>query len=116
MMGRSRLALLAFWVASGLLSAAPARAEEKSQDAYDAIYLSGTRVGYMKTQVEKVADRGTDYFRIQVETNLSLKRDRDTVTIQIRYGTIETLDGQVLRLDTRTLASQQEIRVHGDAV
>ena len=33
------------------------------------------------------------------------------------YGTIETLDGQVLRLDTRTQAGEgQDLRVHGDVI
>ena len=38
------------------------------------------------------------------------------MTMKMMYGTIETPDGEVLRLDTRTLASENEIRVHGDAI
>ena len=34
----------------------------------------------------------------------------------MQYGTIETPDGSVLRLDTRTLASDQEMRTFGDVV
>ena len=45
-----------------------------------------------------------------------LQAGNDSSTIEVQYGTIETPDGQVLRLDTRTLASQQVIRVHGDVI
>jgi transglutaminase-like putative cysteine protease len=34
--------------------------------------------------------------------------------MELRYGTIESPQGSVLRLDTRTLASEKEIRVYGD--
>ena len=47
---------------------------------------------------------------------LSFKRLNDRVRIEMRYGTIETPDGSVLRLDTRTLASDQELRTFGDVI
>ena len=36
--------------------------------------------------------------------------------MKMLYGTIETPEGEVLRLDTRTLTSDNEIRVYGDAI
>ena len=36
--------------------------------------------------------------------------------MEMEYGTIETPEGEVLRLDTRTYVSRQMIRVHGDVI
>ena len=36
--------------------------------------------------------------------------------MEMLYGTIETPDGSILRIDTRVLASRQEMRSHGDVV
>ena len=53
--------------------------------------------------------------RIDIEQRL--KRDKDISVVKLEYGTIETLDGQVLRLDTRTLAGDaKDIRAHGDVI
>ena len=66
--------------------------------------------------VEKVTDRGKEYQRVRLDIELQPQLgDKDQSDIKLMYGTIETLDGQVLRLDTRTEAGRlQDIRVHGD--
>jgi hypothetical protein len=95
----------------------PARAG--AQESWDAIYLAGTKIGHVHTFVEPVKDRrsGRDYLRVRIDIEESLKRDKDTVVIRLKYGTIEKSDGQVLRLDTRTQAGPgQDLRVRGDAV
>src|SRR3954447_7954835 len=96
----------------GLLAAAPARA----QDAWDAIFLKGNKIGYVHTFIEKVSEKGRELYRVRVDTVFSFRRLDDTVVMKLLYGTIETPDGEVLRLDTRTLVSDNELRVHGDAV
>ena len=103
------LVLLTLLITTGVR---PARAQE----SWDAVYLAGAKVGYIHTFVEPVKDQGRDLVRVRVDMKLTLKRLDDTVTMELRYGTIETPDGSVLRLDTRTLASTQEIRAHGDVV
>src|SRR3954452_10286200 len=97
------LALAGLWV--------PAAA---AQESWDAVYLSGAKVGYIHTFIEPVKDRGRDLLRVRVDTSLTFKRLNDKITMELRYGTIETPQGAVLRLDTRTLASEKEIRVYGD--
>lgn len=94
----------------GLSGAAPAT------DSWDAVYVAGSKVGHVHTFIEPVKDRGRDYLRVRFDMSLKFKRLDDTVNIRMQYGTIETQDGEVIRLDTRTLASDQEMRVHGDAV
>jgi transglutaminase-like putative cysteine protease len=89
----------------------------RAQDSWDAVYLGGAKVGHMHTYVEKVADpqSGKDYRRVRLDVEMRLKRGDDESFVKLMYGTIETLDGQVLRLDTRTQSGEsQDIRVRGD--
>ena len=86
-------------------------------ESWDAVYLGGSKIGHMHVYVEKVTDRGKVYQRVRLDIELSLKRQKDESLVKLMYGTIETLDGEVLRLDTRTQSGEtQDIRVHGDVI
>ena len=90
-------------------------ADALAQESWDAVYLGGSKIGHMHTYVEKVTDRGKDYNRVRLDIEMHLQRGEDQSDIKLQYGTIESLDGQVLRLDTRTQAGgRQDIRVRGD--
>jgi hypothetical protein len=90
---------------------------ENKQESWDAIYLSGAKIGYVHTFVEKVHYKSKQYNRVRIHIEQRLKRDRDISVVNLEYGTIETLDGEVLRLDTRTLAGDgKDIRAHGDVI
>ena len=110
-----RLSTLAV-IGLAMLGFGPARADEEPRESWDAVYIKGKRVGYFHTQVFPVKDRGRDLFRVQIDMSLTFARNGDPVTIETLYGTIETLEGAVLRLDSRTLASKQEMRIFGDVV
>jgi hypothetical protein len=88
----------------------------RAQDAWDAIFLAGNKIGHIHTFIEKVSEKGRPLNRVRVDTVLNFRRGDDVVTQKMTYGTIETPDGEVLRLDTRTLTSDNEIRVYGDAI
>src|SRR5262249_52486169 len=66
--------------------------------------------------VEKVQNRGRDYLRVRIDSEQRFKRDKDVTVTRLTYGTIETLDGQVLRLDTLTSIGEQKLRGHGDVI
>ncbi len=88
-----------------------------AQESWDAIYIGADKVGHTHIRVATVKDgRGRDLQRVQVNTVLSFRRGRDRVNMELRYGTIETSDGGVLRLDTRTLAGKEELRTSGDVL
>ena len=87
-----------------------------AQESWDAIYLAGTHVGFVHTSVEKVRAEGKDYLRVRIDQEQSIRRGRDVAVTRLTYGTIETLDGQVLRLDTFTDLGAQRIRARGDVV
>jgi transglutaminase-like putative cysteine protease len=61
-------------------------------------------------------EKGRELYRVRVDTVFSFRRLDDTVVMKMVYGTIETPEGEVLRLDTRTLTSDNEIRTYGDVV
>ena len=114
---RQSVRFSAFAVLGLLLSGVDtARAADETRESWDAVYMKGKRVGYFHTQVIPVKDRGRDLFRVQIDMSLSFARNGDPVTIETLYGTIETPEGAVLRLDSRTLASKQEMRIFGDVV
>ena len=99
-------------LAAGLLANTPVRAQE----SWDAVFLKGNKIGYVHTFVEKVSEKDRELYRVRVDQVFTFRRLDDTVTMKMMYGTIETPEGEVLRLDTRTLASDEEMRVHGDAI
>ncbi len=101
---------------SSLVTVLGAFAQEAAQslESWDAIFISGKRVGAVHTKVTPLEEKGKKYFRVEVTTNLSFKRLNDTVTMRQRFGTIETTEGEVLRLDTRTNSGGGEIRTFGD--
>src|SRR4051812_18435003 len=91
-------------------------AEARAQESWDGVYIAGSKVGFIHTYVTPVKDKGRDLLRVRVDMEYHLKRLNDRVTIKTQYGTIEAQDGSVLRLDTRTLAAQTEMRTHGDVI
>jgi hypothetical protein len=112
---RPRWALAGTFLA--ILLSCIASASARAQDSWDAIYLGGAKIGHIHTWVEKVSDRGRDFNRVRIDIEQRLKRRDDETVIRLMYGTIETLEGEVLKLDTRTQAGEtQDIRVHGDVI
>ncbi len=116
--GNGRLGLWATVFLAAVSSPIPTRAAEGVRESWDAVYFGNSRAGYIHTTVTPVKDPKTnrDLVRVQVETSLLFKRDKDSASIELLYGTIETPEGSVLRLDSRTLASRQEMRTFGDVV
>ena len=123
-MDRPAIGRLGAFCASGLLalaspSTAQVQSQGKPQESWDALYLGKTKVGHVHTKVERLADPTTkrELLRVQVDTRMTLKRQNDRTTQKIRYGTVETPDGQVLRLDIRIGTDAEELmRTSGDAI
>jgi transglutaminase-like putative cysteine protease len=106
-----------FWgVPAAVLALVVLGGAAPTTDSWDAVYLAGSKVGHTHTYVEAVKNQGRDLVRVRFDMKLSYKRLGDTVSIGLEYGTIETPDGEVLRLDTLTRASKQVMRSHGDVV
>ena len=94
---------------------AVAQSDQPVREAWDAIYVGDTKVGSMHLWIKPVKDsRGRELMNVRVDYDISFQRGKDTAQIKLLYGTIETPEGQVLRLDTRTQASGEDIRTYGD--
>ena len=102
------------WLTSALTLVACSSA--RAQESWDAIYLAGSKIGYVHIYVEAVSNRGRQYKRVRVDTEQKLKRNNDVTVTRLSYGTIETPAGQVLRLDTLTWTGEQKLRAHGDVI
>lgn len=89
-----------------------------TSESWDAVYIAGSKVGHIHTYIEPVKDKekNRDLVRVRVDLDLNFRRLEDQVALQMEYGTIETPDGSVLRLDTRIHAARQVMRVHGDVI
>ena len=106
-----RATLLALIGLAAIPHLAPAQGESES---WDAIFIGNNKVGYVHTQVIPKTAENRPLLNVLVDTNISVRRGADANVMTLRYGTIETLDGEVYRLDTRTKASNSEIRAYGD--
>lgn len=98
-----------------LLAARPAAAPADTE-AWDAVFVGDSKVGYFHLWIKPVRDaQGRELVNVRIDAKLTFQRGRDTATVEFLYGTIETKDGEVLRLDTRQRTSGQDIRAFGDA-
>src|SRR5260370_24291845 len=88
----------------------------ENHDSWDAVYLAGSKVGYIHTYIAPVKDKGRDLLRVRVDMVLSFMRQRDRITMGMNFGTIEDPDGTVLAMDTRINASNSEMRTEGRVV
>jgi hypothetical protein len=112
-----RLALVLVAACPALTPAALAQSDKPIREAWDAVYVGDAKVGSMHLWIKPVKDsRGRELSNVRVDYDLTFQRGRDSAHIKMLYGTIETAEGQVLRLDTRTQASGQDIRTYGDVV
>jgi hypothetical protein len=88
----------------------------KVGETWDAIYIGGSKVGYTYLQVQRTPFHGKTYLRVNYKTVFRFERNGDPISVEQVYGTIETPDGRVLRLDTRALVGEQQIRTYGDVI
>lgn len=105
----------------GLFAAGvPVRAQapvDGTREAWDAIYVGDAKVGHIHLWITPVQDaNGRELQNVRLDYEMTFQRGADTATVRMIYGTIELPDGEVLRLDTRTQAGQQDIRARGDVI
>ncbi|MFM7128604.1 MAG: transglutaminase-like domain-containing protein [bacterium] len=114
MISLPRRFLPALLLALAPVSAIFAQEAASALESWDAVFIGGKRVGSIQTKVTPLDDKGKRYIRVEVTTTLTFKRLNDNVTVRQRFGTIETPEGEVLRLDTRSNTGGGDIRTSGD--
>jgi hypothetical protein len=88
-----------------------------TREAWEAIYVGDAKVGHLHLAIKPVKDsRGRELVNVRLDYEMTFQRGNDRSSIKLLYGTIETQEGEVLRLDTRTQASGQDIRTYGDVI
>ena len=103
-------------LAAGLLSTLAGARPAPAEEAWDIIRSGGHKIGYVHTLVKPMAQKhkGHSLLNVQVNQVLTFKRNKDVVSMQVRLGTIETTEGEVLKVDYRTLAGPTELKNSGD--
>jgi transglutaminase-like putative cysteine protease len=104
-----------------VLFASPAVAEmpkgKTVLDLWDAAYLHGGKTGYFRTTVTEFEVDGRKILHSVMDMNLTLKRNRDTVSLRMQIGTDETSDGKVTAVFVRQfLGKEQQNLVIGHVV
>ena len=95
-----------------LFASAPALSH--AGESWDAVFIRGVKVGYQHLYVTPVKYKDQDYLRIRFDLVMILKRDHDEVIIKLRYGTIETLEGEVVRLETQQDLGEDVSKIKGE--
>ncbi len=85
-----------------------------ADETWDALYLGTDKIGYNHTVVRKIEENGRDLLQVAVETVTSMKRFGTTIELRMNYQSIETPEGNLLRIDNRTKLSAVEQRTHGE--
>ncbi|WZO96798.1 transglutaminase-like domain-containing protein [Isosphaeraceae bacterium EP7] len=88
----------------------------RADESWDAVYIGGSKVGFTHLRVMSVTDKDRKLINVQFEQEIDVNRSSDRLRMKLRYGTIETPEGEVLRLDTRVQAGRDELRTHGDVI
>lgn len=91
-------------------------ASAPARESWDAIFIGNSKVGHINTKVTKLKSGTRDLLRVEVTTVLEYKRQNDRVRMRLRYGTIETPEGSILRLDNRLVMGPSELKTSGDVV
>lgn len=126
-MRRIPLILVIWALAASISSVATAKQEAepklKPTETWDAVYIAGAKVGFIHTKSDPALNskkeqakdpQGRLLYRVEVNTEIHIKRAKDNTVLKIRYGSIETASGEVLRMDSRYLVGGSEMRIRGD--
>jgi hypothetical protein len=89
-------------------SASPAKRE-----IWDALFLEGSKIGYSHTSIRPVQDTGKSLVATDVVNHLSLRRFGQTVEQDLKIGTVETPEGELLRFTTEAALGPTPVRFKG---
>ena len=98
-------ALMLAGVVAPQASAAPTTKQKdgspavRPRETWDAIYLQGSKVGFVRTTVSRVKEGGRSLVKIDGELKMSLRRFGQKSSQRMTYTSIETTDGKVVRFE-----------------
>jgi len=73
----------------------PAAKSPAREEAWNVIYLSGTRIGFSQSIVETVEQNGTSIVKTFNVSNMKIKRFGQTLVLKQTLSTEETVDGEL---------------------
>lgn len=94
LLSRGILCLLVLGLA-GFAQAEP-KATEQPRESWNVIYISGTRVGYSRSTLQKLSENGKTFWKCLSDTHLVIRRFGQDLKMQHHLETTETDDGDML--------------------
>ncbi len=88
-------------------------AEAPGGELWDAIYLRGKKVGYGHTKITFVEEAGRRLRRIEYECQLAINRFSDSSTPALRFVSVETPEGRLVRYESTTQLSAKPTKAEG---
>ncbi len=93
---------------SGVQTRAPAK-----QEAWYVCYLDGARVGYERTATTPFTDEGRRLLRIEGLSHMAVQRFGQEIAMDVRFTSVETPDGRLLRFEAEFSQGPVPMRVTG---
>ncbi|MGL4461903.1 MAG: transglutaminase-like domain-containing protein [Planctomycetia bacterium] len=82
-------------------------------ETWDVAYLSGKKIGYAHTVVDRVEAGGQTVFHITQTMNLVVQRFGDETPMQQTVHSFELADGRLYAVESRTTMGAQKMRTRG---
>lgn len=83
------------------------------RDIWTAIYMLDRKVGYSHVAISKVKENGEELTHTQSGSELTILREKDSLTQQLHLQTWETPAGDVRRFESRMTSGKDEIVAQG---
>ena len=91
----------------------PPAQSDQSRTTWDVYYMKGSRVGYGRTTTSSAVESGRPVVRIEGLNRLSIKRLGQRTDQDIRYNSVETPGGELIRFDCEMTMGSTPIRTTG---
>jgi hypothetical protein len=86
------------------------------EESWDLIIMGKDRVGYVHTLERQLQEEGRDVVHVQVTTVMTIKRFGQAIEMNLEYNSVESLEGQLIRIDNRVRGSMLDVRTSGEVV
>ncbi len=93
--------------------AQPIAVAPAEREIWTAIYMLDRKVGYSHVAISKLKENGEELIHTESDSELTILREKDSLTQQLRVQTWETTSGEVRRFESRMTSGKDEIVAQG---
>ena len=93
--------------------AAPAIVGPPLREQWSAIKMKGQKIGWSHLVVRKVKENGQELLHTENISELTIRREKDSLVQKLKLQTWETLSGEIVRFESRMSSGAGEITAEG---